>query len=365
VHADAVVVGSGGSATTTWLTRDHSQSIRLRTDDTGALIEAAFYAPYGARLSDPQTPELSTAKGYIGECLDAETGLLNLNARYQDPALDRFISPDWWDPTEPGVGTNRYAYAGNDPINRSDPNGHAGGPDDFVALGFGLAGGLLVQGGTDLWNWELSSWKDYVASGLAGAVSADVALNTAYVSGGMLSGAAGGAAFGATFTTTRALLNGELPSLRELALSTGFSAVGGAAVGKVLGPKAAAPVGNTAERLAVRSNHQAYEVLYELPISGSTRSAHRASANRALLRQLDNDPNLAGMLNKMLGTDVAAAMRLGRSGPLNPPGTVWHHPANNPNALQLLRQTEHTNPALQPVLHPRGIGGFGSFYGGR
>lgn len=36
----------------------------------------------------------------------------------------RFISPDDWDPTMPGVGTNRYAYSGNDPVNKSDPNGH-------------------------------------------------------------------------------------------------------------------------------------------------------------------------------------------------------------------------------------------------
>ncbi len=41
-----------------------------------------------------------------------------------DPALGRFISPDDWDPTLPGVGTNRYAYAQNDPVNKSDPNGH-------------------------------------------------------------------------------------------------------------------------------------------------------------------------------------------------------------------------------------------------
>ena len=36
-----------------------------------------------------------------------------------------FISPDPLDPTTPGVGTNRYAYSGGDPINRADPNGHA------------------------------------------------------------------------------------------------------------------------------------------------------------------------------------------------------------------------------------------------
>lgn len=35
-----------------------------------------------------------------------------------------FIQPDWFDPTQPGVGTNRYAYSFNDPINNMDPNGN-------------------------------------------------------------------------------------------------------------------------------------------------------------------------------------------------------------------------------------------------
>lgn len=35
-----------------------------------------------------------------------------------------FIQADWWDPTQPGVGTNRYAYSHNDPINRIDPLGN-------------------------------------------------------------------------------------------------------------------------------------------------------------------------------------------------------------------------------------------------
>jgi hypothetical protein len=43
---------------------------------------------------------------------------------FNSTANARFISPDDWDPTKPGVGTNRYAYSENDPINKSDPNGH-------------------------------------------------------------------------------------------------------------------------------------------------------------------------------------------------------------------------------------------------
>jgi len=43
------------------------------------------------------------------------------------------------DPIIPGVGTNRYAYAENDPINKSDPSGHIA----FIAplVGWACAGG--------------------------------------------------------------------------------------------------------------------------------------------------------------------------------------------------------------------------------
>lgn len=47
-----------------------------------------------------------------------------LNARYYDPKLSLFTSPDWFEVTIPGVGTNRYAYAGNSPLNLSDPSGN-------------------------------------------------------------------------------------------------------------------------------------------------------------------------------------------------------------------------------------------------
>jgi len=100
--------------------RDHLASIRFVTNISGAVVESTGYAAYGERLN----AGMVTQKGYIGERHDPETGLLYLNARYMDPVFGRFISPDDWDPTIPGVGTNRYAYAQNDPVNRSDANGH-------------------------------------------------------------------------------------------------------------------------------------------------------------------------------------------------------------------------------------------------
>jgi RHS repeat-associated protein len=70
---------------------------------------------------DPAVTE--ETKGFIGERFDADAGLQYLNARYYDPELGRFIQPDWFEVTAAGVGTNRYSYSANDPVNLMDPGG--------------------------------------------------------------------------------------------------------------------------------------------------------------------------------------------------------------------------------------------------
>jgi RHS repeat-associated protein len=85
-------------------------------------VQRTTFRPYGDKASVTGTHQES--KGYIGERHDAETGYVFLSARYYDPVLGRFISPDWWDPNLPGVGLARYTYSDNDPVNKSDPSGH-------------------------------------------------------------------------------------------------------------------------------------------------------------------------------------------------------------------------------------------------
>ncbi len=124
-----------------WLHRDHLASVRIVTDITGAPAESTNYASYGERINAAKTTE----KGYIGERHDPETGLIYLNARYMDPIFGRFISPDDWDPVLEGVGTNRYAYAGNDPVNKADNNGHDYAYSGFeAAFGFGVVAEISV-----------------------------------------------------------------------------------------------------------------------------------------------------------------------------------------------------------------------------
>jgi len=119
---DAKRIGTGGSAETYWLHRDHLQSVRITTDDTAAIVMRANYKPYGEQLLTVST--LPDSKAYIGERQDVETGLIYLHARYYDPVLGRFIQADTLAPDIAGVDINRYAYSLNDPINKSDPNGH-------------------------------------------------------------------------------------------------------------------------------------------------------------------------------------------------------------------------------------------------
>jgi RHS repeat-associated protein len=86
-----------------------------------------FFITQGAYL---QSPNIPTDKLYTGQRLDG-TGLYYYNARYYDPTIGRFISPD---NTIPDVNNpqafNRYSYVVNNPIKYVDPSGL-----DYVVLG--------------------------------------------------------------------------------------------------------------------------------------------------------------------------------------------------------------------------------------
>lgn len=109
-----------------YLHRDHLASVRFVTDENGDAERMTSYAPYGmpSATNNYGNGIDADTEGYIGERFDVETGLQYLNARYYDPDLGMFLQPDWWDVTQAGVGTNRYAYSFGDPVNKSDPSGH-------------------------------------------------------------------------------------------------------------------------------------------------------------------------------------------------------------------------------------------------
>jgi RHS repeat-associated protein len=80
------------------------------------------YLPYGAERGDT-TDDLAIDRGWLGQYEDSGTGLTYLHARYYDPALGRFLSPDpLMDPSDPRT-LDPYRYADNNPIVFTDPTG--------------------------------------------------------------------------------------------------------------------------------------------------------------------------------------------------------------------------------------------------
>lgn len=68
---------------------------------------------------------MTIGRGWLGQYEDAGTGLTYLNARYYDPILGRFLSPDpLMNPGDPRT-LDPYRYADNNPITFSDPLGLA------------------------------------------------------------------------------------------------------------------------------------------------------------------------------------------------------------------------------------------------
>ncbi|HET6859639.1 MAG TPA: RHS repeat-associated core domain-containing protein [Streptomyces sp.] len=93
-------------------------------DETGTKVSTYSYSPRGAtRAATSET--VSQPYRYAGGYQDP-TGLYHFEARYYDPNIGRFNSPD-----PSGQEKNPYLYAEGDPVNRIDPSG-------LLSLGEGL-----------------------------------------------------------------------------------------------------------------------------------------------------------------------------------------------------------------------------------
>ena len=102
---------------------DHLGSTSVTTAGSAAVEGSRAYYAYGAQRSASGT--LRTDRTFTGQKADG-TGLLYYNARYYDPALGTFISPDSLVPN-PGmvVDYNRFLYARGNPLKYTDSSGYA------------------------------------------------------------------------------------------------------------------------------------------------------------------------------------------------------------------------------------------------
>ena len=101
---------------------DHLGSTSVLTDANGTVEQDVAYYPYGDTRNNTGTADV--AYKYTGKEQDGSTGLYFYEARYYDPVLGRFISPDTIvpDPLDPQA-FNRYCYVLNNPLKYTDPSG--------------------------------------------------------------------------------------------------------------------------------------------------------------------------------------------------------------------------------------------------
>ncbi len=106
----------------TYLHSDHLGSTVLTTQGNTSTASQGYYA-YG-QVRD-HSGEILTDHTFTGQKSDSATGLQYYNARYYDPNLGIFISPDTIVP-DPGnvMDWNRYMYVRGNPMSYVDPTGH-------------------------------------------------------------------------------------------------------------------------------------------------------------------------------------------------------------------------------------------------
>lgn len=140
-------------------------------------------------------------RGFTGHEHLPQFALINMIGRMYDPIQGRMLSPDNYVPTPYGSqGYNRYAYAMNNPLVITDPDGEFIVPILVGAFVGGFLGGIQadLQGESFLGGF----WKGAIVGGIGGGLS--------LIGGGSLLGnAAWGAGQGVFTNGVSNLLNGD------------------------------------------------------------------------------------------------------------------------------------------------------------
>ena len=176
------------------------------TTASGAIAETTNYMPFGEQREHTGS-NISNYK-FTDQELDPETGLYYYGARYYDPIIGRFISPDSivQDPFDPQT-LNRYTYCRNNPLIYIDPSGYGWAEVIGAVVGAVVGAYAAEQAGGE-------GWKGAIVGAVAGYTGAYVGTSVYTVLGGsgwfasIVGGAAGGATAGVVSGAGNALMYG-------------------------------------------------------------------------------------------------------------------------------------------------------------
>jgi len=139
---------------------DHVGSLRIATDGSGNQAQAVTYYPFGEIRTNTGTVDLKYK--FTGQEYDPDSKLYYFGARYYDPAIARFLSPDSIVQSAANPQSlARYSYCLNNPLAYLDPTGHFNVLSFIGSIIGGIAGGLTF----------FFTWNPILAGAVAGGVS--------------------------------------------------------------------------------------------------------------------------------------------------------------------------------------------------
>ena len=120
---DGEVIAVRTASGLAWLINDHHETASVSIDASTLAVTRRYSTPFGgSRGTEPTS--WPGERGFVGGTKDP-TGLTHLGAREYDPETGRFLSVDPIIDVDDPQQMNGYAYAGNNPVTMTDPDGLA------------------------------------------------------------------------------------------------------------------------------------------------------------------------------------------------------------------------------------------------
>ena len=156
---------------TYWYVFNAHQDVLGMVDNSGQFVVTYKYNAFGEITSSTGT--VTTGDGrllkdanpfrYASYQYDTESGFYYLKSRYYIPFMGRYLTKD------KVPGHNLYAYCGNNPVNKSDPNGQFVIAWWVAAIATGLAQAYVQFGfyhGYNFTKWNSGEWVEFAESAL-------------------------------------------------------------------------------------------------------------------------------------------------------------------------------------------------------
>ncbi|PWJ57017.1 RHS repeat-associated protein [Dyadobacter jejuensis] len=133
--SEGQMVPSGDTLRFDYYLKDHLGNVRLVFSEKGDILQQTDYYPFGLEIDRNSPVQIPAARNainrynFLGKETQVATGYIDLQARFYDPTVGRFMQIDPVTDTQEDQST--YQYGWNNPILRSDPNGtYPDGPGD-------------------------------------------------------------------------------------------------------------------------------------------------------------------------------------------------------------------------------------------